>query len=202
MTGIPPNVLMLTVDALRADRMSFHGYDRPTTPHLERLAARSVVCDNAFSLGPFTQSACIQFMTSSRPLSYGGYDDGAVGRPQTIFKRFHDAGYRTTALSTLHWVNRFFGYGDGLDSEHQLFILNTLVGVAEARTRNSLSLYRAGEIEAPEMLATVAPVIAGLFDNVAEYCALRLETEADDLRDFPPSQCSSVRDAGGVQVHR
>ena len=55
--------------------------------------------------------------TSTAPLSYGGFDAGAVGRPDTLFKHFRDNGYRTTAISTLHWVNSYFGYGDGLDTE-------------------------------------------------------------------------------------
>ncbi len=67
-----PNVLLLTVDAWQADRLSLHGYARPTTPALERFAADATVCERAFTLGPFTQLACIQLFTSSRPMSYGG----------------------------------------------------------------------------------------------------------------------------------
>ncbi len=43
-----PNVILLTVDAFRADRTSLHGYRRPTTPTLERLAENAIVCENAF----------------------------------------------------------------------------------------------------------------------------------------------------------
>ena len=68
---------------LRADRLGVYGYDRPTTPNLDRFTENAVVCDNAYTLGPFTQVACIQLFTSSRPFSYGGYDRGAAGRPDT-----------------------------------------------------------------------------------------------------------------------
>ena len=78
MTGAPPNVLLLTVDAWRADRLSLYGYGRPTTPVLDRFAANATVCERAFSLGSFTQGACIQLFTSSRPMSYGGYDGGRI----------------------------------------------------------------------------------------------------------------------------
>ena len=182
-----PNVIVLTVDALRADRMGLHGYARPTTPALDRLAENAIVCDNAFSLGPFTQSACVQMFTSSRPLSYGGYDAGAKGRPSTLFKRFHDCGYRTSAFSTLHWVNRYFGYGDGLDTELQLFTLNTLVGVAIATMRNSLIGYHQGKIPRRDMLDVVRPVISKLLRNADEYCDLRIETAAAYRADFPDS---------------
>jgi arylsulfatase A-like enzyme len=108
-----PNILMLTVDALRADRTSVYCYDRPTTPTLERLAKDAIVCDRAFSLGTFTQSATVQLFTSTAPLSYGGFDAGAVGRPDTLFKHFQKNGYRTTAISTLHWVNSFLDMATG-----------------------------------------------------------------------------------------
>jgi arylsulfatase A-like enzyme len=182
-----PNILMLTVDALRADRTSLYGYNRPTTPTLERLEKDAVVCDQAFSLGPFTQSAAVQLFTSTAPLSHGGFDAGAAGRPDTLFKHFQANGYRTTAISTLHWVNRFFGYGSGLDVEHQLFIPNTLVGVAVATMRNSLTGYYTGAIGRDEMLAVVRPTIAKLFEDADSYCMSRLEHEQEHARDYPDS---------------
>ncbi|MDC3347540.1 sulfatase-like hydrolase/transferase [bacterium] len=182
-----PNILMLTVDALRADRTSLYGYDRPTTPTLERLAKEAVVCDRAFSLGTFTQSAAVQLFTSTPPLSFGGFDAGAVGRPDTLFKHFQDNGYRTTAISTLHWVNSFFGYGAGLDEEHQLFVPNTLVGVAIATMRNSLTGYYEGDISHDEMMAVVCPAIEKLFEDADDYFARRLEHEKSQARDYPHS---------------
>ena len=90
--GVPTDVFLVTVVRGRADRLGLYGYGRPTTPALDRFAANATVCERAFSLGSFTQVACIQLFTSSRPMSYGGYDRGAAGRPDTLFKRFHDAG--------------------------------------------------------------------------------------------------------------
>jgi arylsulfatase A-like enzyme len=182
-----PNILMLTVDALRADRTSLCGYDRPTTPTLERLAKDAVVCDQAFSLGTFTQSAAVQLFTSTAPLSYGGFDAGAVGRPDTLFKHFQANGYRTTAISTLHWVNSFFGYGSGLDEEHQLFVPNTLVGVAIATMRNSLTGYYRGDIDHDGMMAVVCPAIVKFFDDADSYFTTRLERRDEHARDYPHS---------------
>ena len=182
-----PNVLLLSIDTLRANRMSLFGYDRPTTPNLDRFAEGALVCPTAFSLGPFTQSAFVQLMTSSRPLSHGGYDSGAIGRPDTLFRHFRNAGYRTTALSTLHWVNRYFGYGDGLDEEHQLFIINSLAGVGIVTTRNTLRGFLDGTVPEQEMLDIVRPVIARTFDNLIDYCETRLQRESDLEADFPHS---------------
>ena len=44
----PPNILLISIDALRADHLSSYGYDRPTTPVLDELAARGTRFSKAF----------------------------------------------------------------------------------------------------------------------------------------------------------
>jgi len=183
-----PNVLLLTADALRTDRLGVYGYGRPTSPCLDRLAESAIVCDNALTLGPFTQIACIQLFTSSRPLSHGGYDRGAEGRPDTLFKRFRDAGYRTWGLSTIHWVSPYYGYTDGLETEIGVFHLNTLVGMAVVNTRDTLRAYGKGTISSSEMLVRVTPVIEKLFSNVETYCDTLKDRIAAYRADFPGSK--------------
>lgn len=188
MTHDRPNVLLLTADALRADRLGVYGYERPTSPCLDQLAESSLVCDNALALGPFTQVACIQLFTSSRPLSYGGYDRGAEGRPETLFKRFRDAGYGTWGLSTIHWVSPYYGYTDGLEEELGVFHLNTLVGMAVVNMRDTLRAYGEDVISSDDMLARVTPVIAKLFSNVDAYCDTLKDRMAAYRADFPGSK--------------
>ena len=186
-----PNVLLLTVDTLRADRLGVYGYGRPTTPCLEKFARNATVCERAFTLGPFTQIACIQLFTSSRPLSYGGYDRGALGRPNTVFKRFRDAGYYTSGLSTIHWVSPYYGYTDGLDDETSFFLLNTLVGMAVNNMRDTLRVYFEKVISAEEMMATAVPVIRRMFDNVDAYCDELKGREREFRMDFPDSKVAN-----------
>jgi len=184
---MPLNVLILTVDALRADRTSLHGYGRPTTPTFERLAANAVVCERAFALGTFTQSACVQMLTSSRPLSYGGYDHGAQGRPESLFKRLNDNGYRTISLSTLHWVNKYFGYGPGLDEETPLYILNTFPGMLVAMVRDTLAAFDKGIIGEDAMLRDVGPMLTKFFADVTDYCHWQIDHGPTMAADFPDS---------------
>ncbi|NQU58006.1 MAG: sulfatase-like hydrolase/transferase [Rhodospirillales bacterium] len=187
MTTNPLNVLILTIDALRADRTSLLGYNRPTTPTLERLAKNALVCEKAFSLGPFTQSACIQLFTSSRPLSYGGYDHGARDRPETLFKKLNDEGYRTTNLSTLHWVNKYFGYGPGVDEEVPLFSLNSFPGVLLAMVRNTLIAFDQETVDEKAMLQEVEPMVLKFFADVVDYCHWQIDHAISMKADFPDS---------------
>ncbi len=184
MTAAPLNVIVLTVDTLRADRLSLYGYDRPTSPRLAGMAQDAIVCDRAFTLGPFTHNACVQIFTSTRPLCFGGYGHGATGRPDTLFKVFRDAGYHTTGISTVHWVSRFFGY-DGLEDELMLFTLNTMVGMAVAVMRDTLALYHEKQIGADEMLHDVAPMVRWMFDHADEFCDVQMENQGANRRDFP-----------------
>ena len=178
------NVIVLTLDTVRADRLSLYGYPRPTSPALERMAEDAIVCEHAFTHGPFTSNACVQIFTSSRPLSYGGYNRGAIGRPPTLFKAFQDAGYRTTGISTVHWVSRFFGY-TGLDEELALFTLNTMVGMTSANMMDTLRLYHEGRISSEVMLRATVPVIDWLFRHADEYCAMQVERLESFKADFP-----------------
>lgn len=181
------NIILLTIDALRADRTSLYGYDRPTTPNLERLAENAIVCEYAFSLGPFTQSAAIQLLTSSRPFSHGGYNNGAFNKPATVFRQFHDAGYHTTALSTLHWVNRYYGYGDGIDDERQLFVINTLLGVSVIEMRVMLVQYLKGEVSDRDFNNLFVEIIHRLHRNVDEYCDIFIKRESEFRKAYADS---------------
>lgn len=184
----PRNVLLLSVDTWRADRMSLYGYERPTTPRLERFAENAIVCDNAYATGPFTQIACVPLFTSSRPLSYGGYDDGALGRPDTVFRHFQKAGHHTWGLSTIHWVSRVFGYMDGFDEASEVFLLNAIPGMALNLTRDTLHAWRQGRIDDAEMLARVTPVMGIMFNAIYRYCDTMLADGGALGARFPDSK--------------
>jgi len=183
----PLNVLLLTIDALRADRTSLLGYDRPTTPTLERLAKNAIVCEQAVSLSTFTQSACLQLLTSTRPLSYGGYDHGAKGRPDTLFKQLNDHGYRTTNLTSLHWVNKYYGYGPGVDEEVPLFGLNTFPGVVIVMLRNTLIAYEQGDIDEAAMMSEAGPMMKKFFADVTDFCRWQINHTDEIRKGFPDS---------------
>lgn len=179
-----PNILMISIDALRPDRMSMHGYQRPTTPTLEGLAESGTYCDDCTSTTAFTQPALPSMLTSSRPFSFGGYDQGAVGRPATLFKVLSEGGYRTTLLSTFPWVNRFYGYDDGVHTEDLLFVINALVGVGSQTMASFIRAHQNGEISREILIESVQPILSKLFNDLDAYCDHRLERRNYDLHDL------------------
>ncbi|HZW29194.1 MAG TPA: sulfatase, partial [Isosphaeraceae bacterium] len=62
-----PDVLLIVLDTVRADRLSLYGYPRPTTPHLQRLAARGVRFDEARAPAPWTLASHASFFTGRWP---------------------------------------------------------------------------------------------------------------------------------------
>jgi arylsulfatase A-like enzyme len=63
----PWSVLLITVDNLRPDRMSLYGYERDTTPYLNKFAEESAVFDNAFSTSAWTSPGMVSIFTGYYP---------------------------------------------------------------------------------------------------------------------------------------
>jgi len=66
-----PNIILITVDCLRADHMSCYGYHRKTTPFIDELAKEGMQFINSFANGSFTALSVPSFLMSKLPLLWG-----------------------------------------------------------------------------------------------------------------------------------
>lgn len=108
-----PNILLITVDTLRADKLGCYGYQVPTTPYIDRLAAKSIRFEQAITGGSWTQAAFPVLMTSSYASWYGGcLGPLSTGRPSPI-ETLANQGYRTFAFSSSPLLSRSYGYDRG-----------------------------------------------------------------------------------------
>ncbi|HEX9800239.1 MAG TPA: sulfatase [Thermoanaerobaculia bacterium] len=95
-----PDVLLVTVDTLRADRLSSAGYARPTSPHLDALLASGLRFSRALTVEPLTNPALASLLTSLPPHEHGATRNGLPARrglaslPALLARR----GYRTAAF--------------------------------------------------------------------------------------------------------
>jgi arylsulfatase A-like enzyme len=91
-----PNVLLVVMDTVRAQNMSVYGYERETTPELERLAARGIAFDRAYSTAPWTLPSHASMFTGKyhHELSVGWFEplDGA---DPTLAETLAGRGYAT-----------------------------------------------------------------------------------------------------------
>ncbi|HVR43939.1 MAG TPA: sulfatase [Thermoanaerobaculia bacterium] len=76
-----PNVLLITVDTLRADRLSSYGYHRPTSPHIDRLIDQGVRFTQARTVEPLTGPAIASILTSRHPHEHGATRNALRIRP-------------------------------------------------------------------------------------------------------------------------
>jgi arylsulfatase A-like enzyme/Flp pilus assembly protein TadD len=107
-----PNVLLITIDTLRADRVG-----RGLTPSIDALAARGTRYTHARSTAPLTLPSHTAILTGTLPPANGVRLNGDVLtlRP-TLARAFHDAGYRTAAFVGAYVLDRRFGLAGGFDT--------------------------------------------------------------------------------------
>jgi len=95
----PQHVLLITVDTLRSDALSFLGSTEHQTPHMDAFAAQSVVFTQAYSPSSWTLPAVTSILSSLSPLTHQVRRDGRFDdRLETIGDLFGDHGYRTGAI--------------------------------------------------------------------------------------------------------
>lgn len=100
-----PNVLLVTVDTLRADHVGCYGYGRDTTPHLDALAAEGLRFTRAGSPRAKTTPAMASLMTGAYPHEHGVRDLASPLAPDVpvLAEAMQRAGYRTGAVVG-NWV--------------------------------------------------------------------------------------------------
>jgi choline-sulfatase len=124
--GFPvrPNLVLITVDAERADHMSLYGYRRRTTPNLDRHAKGGVVFERAYSQGTGTISSMPSLMTSKYSYQVSYVDDEmppAIDPRETLLaEHLKRAGYATFSVTPLGYANSGrWGLLQGLDVTDQ-----------------------------------------------------------------------------------
>jgi arylsulfatase A-like enzyme len=108
------NVVLVTIDSLRADHVGYHGYERDTTPNLDELAAGGSRFMNAFAHVGGTRFSFPSILSGVTPLMHGGHE--RISDSQTLVSEvFDDAGYRTGGFHSNLYVSGEFGYDRGWD---------------------------------------------------------------------------------------
>ncbi len=89
-TDKPWSVLLITVDCMRPDHMSVYGYERNTTPNLERFAQEALVFENAFATSAWTSPGIVSMLTGYYPPVHGqngkfSFYDAEMASPLRLF---------------------------------------------------------------------------------------------------------------------
>ncbi len=114
-----PNVLLVTIDTLRADHVGSYGYQAASTPTIDALAARGVRFQTSVVHTPLTGPSHASILTGQTPLGHGFRNNsGYVLAPQvkTAAEDFRQAGYRTAAFVSGFPLDRRFGFDRGFET--------------------------------------------------------------------------------------
>jgi len=115
-----PDVVLITLDTTRADRLGCYGHEAAHTPHLDALASRGRRYDRAYSPAPLTIPAHAALFTGRTPASLGltRNDGGLTDEATTLAERFQQAGYHTIASTAASVTSSVWGFGQGFDEYH------------------------------------------------------------------------------------
>ena len=113
----PPNLLLITIDTLRADHLGCYGYEAPTSPALDRLAARSTVFERAYATSSWTLPSLVSLMTGHYAQTHGCNFNGSplALSFDTLAERLQRAGFETAAVASHFYLASRFGLDQGFE---------------------------------------------------------------------------------------
>lgn len=112
----PLNIVVISVDTLRADALGITGDASATTPHIDSLAARGTWFTEAIAPIPRTTPALASFHTGLWPQHHGSRDVGdAIGEVATLAEILNERGYTTLAVSANASAGPDQGFDRGFD---------------------------------------------------------------------------------------
>jgi arylsulfatase A-like enzyme/Tfp pilus assembly protein PilF len=112
----PLNVVIVTIDTLRADRLGCYGYSRAATPHLDRLATRGVLFENATASAPATTPSHASMFTGTYPPVHGVRNAGGFALSpshETLAEMLQAKGWQTAAFVGASVLDRVYGLNQG-----------------------------------------------------------------------------------------
>ena len=118
-----PDVILISVDTLGTRHMSLYGYERATTPELERLARDAVVFEQAVTHHSWTLTAHASLLTSLYPDTHRvSYGRALPARAPSLPRLLTENGYFAIGLVNNPYLNPSYGYGelyDRYDFDHE-----------------------------------------------------------------------------------
>lgn len=115
--GAGPNILLISIDSLRADHVHAYGYERETSPHIDRLAKEGVLYRYAVAPTSWTLPSHVTMLTSLPPPQHQVTGDFTRLRPEavTLTEVLRDNGYATAGFVSGPYLQAEYGYAQGFD---------------------------------------------------------------------------------------
>ncbi|OGF67213.1 MAG: hypothetical protein A2Y62_03145 [Candidatus Fischerbacteria bacterium RBG_13_37_8] len=119
----PPNIILITLDTVRADHIGFYGYKTIETPNIDALAAKSVTFLNAYTPSPMTLPSHASILTGLYPQTHNVHDNDIFQLRksiETIAEFLKKKNYNTAAFVSSTILNAHYGLNQGFDTYDDL----------------------------------------------------------------------------------
>jgi choline-sulfatase len=142
----PPNVILITLDTVRADRMGFLGSKVGATPHLDALASQSVVFEHSYSQAPITPVSHATILTGTYPQYHGirNFGDRLPASVPLLPDILHAQGYHTGAFVGSIILDPKNGFASGFERGFDIY--DAGFHRQKRGERREVSMQRRGEI--------------------------------------------------------
>lgn len=123
----PFNIVLITVDTLRADHLGCYGYRPDVTPAIHKLASEGILFEKCIAQTPLTLPSHTTILSGTLPIHHGVRDNGGFVVPSqliTMAECFKAAGYRTAAFVSAYVLDSRWGLNQGFDYYFDRFDLN------------------------------------------------------------------------------
>ena len=119
----PKNLLLITIDTLRADRLGCYGAAAASTPNIDRLAREGTLFTDAFCSIPITLPSHCSILTGLYPRTHKVLSHGyTLGEEQvTLAELLKENGYKTAAFVSSHVLDDKYGVNQGFDLYFQRY---------------------------------------------------------------------------------
>ncbi|HET9832729.1 MAG TPA: sulfatase-like hydrolase/transferase, partial [Vicinamibacterales bacterium] len=124
---VAPNLLFITLDTTRADRIHAYGFDGVETPNFDRLAREGVLFEQAVSPAPLTLPAHSSMFTGKFPPAHGVRDNGGFfldDKETTLAERLQAAGFTTGGFVGAYVLDHKWGIAQGFQTYFDDFDLS------------------------------------------------------------------------------
>jgi hypothetical protein len=124
-----PDVILISIDTLRADHLGSYGYARDTSPTIDGLAKRGARFTSMWSPAPWTLPSHTTLLSGRLPIDHGVIEDH-IRIPDDVHlvqEAFSAAGYHTAGVVATLFVSRKFGFDRGFDFFHDFEITDARV---------------------------------------------------------------------------
>ena len=166
-----PNALLFLIDALRYDLLANADLRKILAPNIDRLIRRGTL-HRIVAQAPNTQFVLPAFFSSSRPLDYGGYNDGICRRPASFVECLKDTGYETAMFSTCVQYNRDLGFDRGFDLvRNAVNSRRALKQDLSYRLGEPLRRWREGRLSEEQITELIRNDLGRILTNLSRVCA-------------------------------